>query len=60
MHVEIFHRLTLLGWRFYFRIRARNGRILAQSEGYHNRADALQTINSLKAELPYARIEEIH
>lgn len=58
MKIELFHRLGLRGWRFYFRIRARNGRIVAQSEGYRNRGDAIQTINLLKGALPHAAIEE--
>lgn len=58
MKVEIFRRLGMRGRLWFFRVRARNGRIIAQSEGYRNRGDALQTINLLKAGLPYAGIEE--
>jgi len=45
---EVFSRLTLRGRRHYFRMRASNGKIVAQSEGYANEADAVQTIRSIK------------
>lgn len=43
---------------FYFRIVASNGRTIAQSEGYINRADCLKTIKSLKWKMPFAEIVE--
>jgi uncharacterized protein YegP (UPF0339 family) len=58
MKVELFRRITIAGRRWYFRVRARNGKIIVQSEGYRNRTDAVQTINLLKAGLPMARLFE--
>lgn len=34
--------------QFYFRIRARNGKIVAQSEGYKTKASARKGIEALK------------
>lgn len=41
-------------WRF--RIKARNGEILASSEGYKNRADCLGTVHSLQQQLRAAEV----
>lgn len=30
--------------KWFFRIRAKNGRIIAQSEGYNNKASCLKTV----------------
>lgn len=43
MKFEIYSRRTLRGKRWFFRIRAKNHKILAQSEGYYNRDDAVDT-----------------
>lgn len=59
MKVEIFSRKKLLGrplW--YFRIRARNGEIIAQSEGYSRRLDAMSTIRLIRAQLASAEIHD--
>lgn len=49
MIAELFPRRSLLGKRqWYFRIKARNGETLAQSEGYANRVDALHTLQLLR------------
>lgn len=58
MKIEIFSRMTLRGRRWFWRVRAKNGEPIAQSEGYFNRVDAVHTVKSLQAELPYARIAE--
>lgn len=34
---------------WYFRLKASNGEIVAQSEGYVNESDCLNTINKIKA-----------
>jgi uncharacterized protein YegP (UPF0339 family) len=50
--IEIFPRRNWLGrkeWRF--RIKGANGEPLAQSEGYHNRSDAVATAQLLRARL---------
>jgi uncharacterized protein YegP (UPF0339 family) len=49
MRIELFSRKRLLKrplW--YFRIRAANGELIAQSEGYSRKIDALGTANLLK------------
>lgn len=43
-------------WRF--RVVARNGRIVAQSEGYQRRAGAMRAIAALKRGMADARIVE--
>lgn len=48
MHFEIFKKLGLLGWKWYFRVRATNGQIVAQSESYSRRIDAVSTIHSMR------------
>jgi hypothetical protein len=39
LKIEVFQRMTMLGRRWFFRIRAANGEPIAQSEAYHNRLD---------------------
>lgn len=56
MRIEIFSRLGLLGKRWYFRVRAANGKVIASSEGYHNRKDARSTAASLRDNLATAGI----
>lgn len=34
--------------QWYFSIKAANHHVIAQSEGYHNKADAIGTINLIK------------
>ena len=40
---------------WYFRLRARNGEIVAQSEGYHNKQDAIDTARLLA---PFVKVVE--
>lgn len=56
MKIEMFNRLGLFGRRHYFRVRADNGRILLQSEGYSRRVDALGTVHTLRNGLSRAEI----
>lgn len=57
MKVEIFSARNLIGRkRWYFRVRAANGNIIAQSEAYSRRVDAVGTAHSLKAGLANAEI----
>jgi len=39
-----------------FRIRAKNGRVVAQSEGYKNKQDALDTVRSLRFGCLFAKV----
>ena len=57
MKFIVFPRLTLRGRRWYFQARARNGRIILASEGYHNKADALETVQAIKNEAAVAYVE---
>lgn len=59
LFIEIYSRITLRGRRTYFRIKARNGKIIAQSEGYANRADCLQTVHLIQAGARSATIVDI-
>jgi uncharacterized protein YegP (UPF0339 family) len=57
LKIEIFNRRNLLGSkRWYFRIRQRNGQIVAQSEGYSRRIDAMDTAHHLKEALGKATV----
>lgn len=44
MRFVIFSRFGLKGKRWYFHLRAKNGKIIAASEGYRNRQDAWDAI----------------
>ena len=59
MKFEIFSRSGLLGRRWYFRLRAKNGEIVAQSQRYKQRESAVETIGRIIRETEYARIEEV-
>lgn len=57
MKIELFSRKRLIGrplW--YFRIRAHNGQVVAQSEGYARRIDAMDTAHHLKEALGKATV----
>jgi uncharacterized protein YegP (UPF0339 family) len=43
---------------WYFRLKAANGEIVANSEGYKNRADMMKTIGIIKHEAAFAPIVE--
>lgn len=52
-------RGLLLRTQWRWRLRARNGRIIATSgEGYNNRRDALAAITTIRAEAQTAKLEE--
>ncbi len=58
MRIVIFRRLTLAGWRWFFRIVAgKNHETLAQSESYHNFKDCEHTAELLRSGLASAKIE---
>jgi uncharacterized protein YegP (UPF0339 family) len=57
MTIELFSRRRLVrGPLWYFRIVARNGETIAQSEGYSRRLDCMNTAHRLKEELGKARV----
>jgi uncharacterized protein YegP (UPF0339 family) len=57
MKIEIFSRQRFVrGPLWYFRIRAKNGEIVAQSEGYSRRIDAMDTAHHLKEALGKAAV----
>jgi uncharacterized protein YegP (UPF0339 family) len=58
MHFELYRRLTLRGRQWFWRLRAQNGRIIAQGEGYHNRADAAHAIELVKGTGSFTPIQE--
>lgn len=59
MKIETFSRRGIRGRRHYFRVRASNGEPIAQSEGYHNRADMMATIRLLRSSLSKAEIVDV-
>ena len=61
MKFEYFRRLTLRGRRWFFRLRATNGQIVAQGDpsGYHNRIDCVKSIQSIMARAGDAEVIEV-
>ena len=60
MKFELFHRRNMLGKRrWYFRIRAENGQIVAQSEAYSRKIDAMSTVQSVRQNVGAAEIIEV-
>lgn len=49
MKFELYPRLTWRGRRWFWRLRARNGRIVAVGEGYRHRLDATEAISLVRA-----------
>jgi len=45
--------------QWYFRLIAKNGRIICQSEGYTRKSNALNGIRSVKKNAAKAKIEEL-
>lgn len=60
MKFVIYRRLTLTGWQWYWRLRARNGRTIAWSgEGYRNRVDCADIVQEIRRNAAYAHVESI-
>lgn len=57
MKFHLFRKLTMFGPRWYWNLRAVNGQIVCQSEAYRNEADARSTIDSIRRNAAYARVE---
>jgi uncharacterized protein YegP (UPF0339 family) len=57
MRIEIFKRGLLRRW--YFRVRAENGQIVAQSEGYSRRIDCLHTAYSMRDRIKDAEVIDV-
>lgn len=50
MTFEVYSRLTWKGRQFYWRLRAKNNRIVANGgEGFHNKGDVLRIIDKIAA-----------
>lgn len=57
MKIVLFSRKRLISRpRWYFRVVARNGETVAQSEGYSRRLDAMDTAHLLKEEIGKATV----
>lgn len=56
MKIEIFRRRGLLGKKWYFRLIARNGEIVASSESYHNLKDAQDTVGNIMIQAGFATV----
>lgn len=59
MRFEVFERRTLFGRRWFWRLRAKNGEIISQSEAYNSRAAAAKTINTVIEQAGGAEIHYI-
>jgi uncharacterized protein YegP (UPF0339 family) len=57
MKITVFSKLTLRGRRWFFRIVAANGEIIAQSEAYTRKNAAINTACKLRAGLYTAKFE---
>ena len=53
----MFPRWTLRGRRWFVRIVAKNGEVVAQSEGYVRRIDAQRTVNLIQSQARLAAVE---
>lgn len=45
--------------KWFWRLRAGNGEIVAQSEGYSRKIDAIRTIESVQERAPHASLHEV-
>jgi uncharacterized protein YegP (UPF0339 family) len=60
MKIVVFRKLTLKGWRYFWKALASNNRSVAVGgEGYHNRLDALDAIALIKRDFPAANVETV-
>lgn len=60
MSFEVYRRLTIKGWRFFWRLRAKNGRIIAVGgESFHNQGDVFAIIDRMIKGMDVADIKEI-
>lgn len=61
MKFEYYRRLTLRGRRWFFRIIARNGKIVGQGDptGYHNRIDCMGGIQAIMGGAQDAEVLEV-
>lgn len=60
MTFEIFSRMTWRGKQFFWRLKARNHRIIAVGgEGFHNKRDVERIIDKMVNELSGAQVKEI-
>lgn len=59
MRRELYRRLTIRGWRWFWRVKAGNNRIVATGhQGFHNFMDALEMSDSVTGhQLPYDTVE---
>lgn len=48
MTFEVYRRLTLRGKKWFWRLRARNGEIVAHGESYSRRIDALNAVRVVR------------
>lgn len=65
MHFEIYRQtsgslaVAVLGGEWRWRLRAKNGEIVASGEGYHNRADCLHAIGLVKQTNPFTPVKDV-
>lgn len=57
MKFQIYKRWTWRGFRWYWRLRAKNGEIIAQSEGYNDIADCRRSIDLIIEGSSTAKLE---
>ena len=56
MKIEVYRRLTLRGRRYFFRMIARNGEIVAASQSYANLKDAQDTVGNIMLQAAFATV----
>ena len=57
MRFQMYSQRGLFGRRWYWRLRAANNEIIAQGEGYRNRADCLHAIDLVKGTGSWTQVE---
>lgn len=60
MTFEIYRSLTISGWRYFWRLKARNGeKIAVGGEGFHNLADVRNIIQTIRTGVVNSTVKEI-
>lgn len=59
MRFELFRKLTLRGYKWYWRLRHQNSNVIAQSEGYSRRIDAVEVIRGIREKAHLSNVVDI-
>ncbi len=59
MKFQVYSRIGLRGRRWYWRLRAANGEIIAQGEAYANKTDAIYAVRLVMSTRSATPLEEL-